>query len=328
MNNFFSIDFKNKEYRHSFYEHTETFISKNITSWDYPPETDSLALLYWSELKKLSNSELSFLTLVTGYIPEFYNPDSSQETLYSKLVEVLVAEAFLRIGFDLTTIQKQKSSKEDVTVRLPGKVIVCDAKTFRLGRSQAAPNVKDTLKKADYEKWLSYYPEHERVGGIITFPSLHRWKGSSDAYLYCTDYKSPIALMFYEHLSFILINSIPPSFLVEHLENYICAFPKPCRSQSEYFSAMDNQLFRDQIKEWSNFKIKTVSILDERVMFSKEKIVKHLKRKQESIETEVNSMEESIIRPKLVEAIFENQCSELRRQLQNIEKFRKPTLDT
>ena len=33
-------------------------------------------------------------------------------------------------------------------------IIVSDTKSFRLSRSQSAPNVKDTIKLADYEKWL------------------------------------------------------------------------------------------------------------------------------------------------------------------------------
>jgi hypothetical protein len=327
MNSYFSTELKNEQYRRFFYEHTEAFINRSVSCWDSSPDTNKLASIYWGELKKLSNNDLSFLTLVTGYIPEFYGADSSQETLYSKLVEVLVAETFIRIGYTQTTIQKQKASKEDVTIRLPGKTIVCDAKTFRLGRSQAAPNVKDTLKKADYEKWLSYYPESERVGGVITFPSLHRWKGNSDAYFYCTDHKSPIALTLYEHLAFMLIISLPTSAFVQHLENYKKAFPEPSRSQTDYFSAMDRQLFGDHFTEWNRFKMESVQILEERIAFSKEKINQFLEEKHKEVSNKVANMKEEIVRPKLIESLFSSECSELKRQLDNIARFRKPSID-
>ena len=129
----------------------------------------------------MTNDDFALLVMHSGYIPEFYLPDSSQETLYSKLIESLVCEWARRIGFTDSFLQTQKSNKEDVTIKRRNNVIVCDAKSFRLGRSQAAPNVKDTIKKQAYTTWLDQYNE-TKVGGLVTFPSLHDWKKGSEAY--------------------------------------------------------------------------------------------------------------------------------------------------
>lgn len=85
-----------------------------------------------------------------GFIPDFYPNDSSEETLFSKLTKVLVAEWADRMGFE-SNIVKTKSGYEDINFSIGEKTVVCDAKSFRLGRSQQAPNVKDFLKPPDSE---------------------------------------------------------------------------------------------------------------------------------------------------------------------------------
>ena len=116
---------------------------------------------------------------------------------------------------------------EDVTITDSNCVIVCDTKSFRLGRSQAAPNVKDVLKHADIEKWLSAHNSLERLGGLVTFPSQHDWKKGSDFYQYTTDASLPTVALYYEHLSYFLIASIDKDTLIKTFRDYSSIFPKP-----------------------------------------------------------------------------------------------------
>lgn len=148
-----------------------------------------------------SDDSFSDLLICSGFIPDLYKSDSSQETLFSKLTEVLVCEWAQRMGFSSKFI-KQKSSYEDVCITLANKVIVCDAKSFRLGRSQAAPNVKDFIKLEDIRKWLSRY--QNKLGGLVTYPSSHDWSRGSDAYQYCTDRSIPTVMLPYKYLSYLL----------------------------------------------------------------------------------------------------------------------------
>lgn len=163
---------------------------------------DLISINFQSKLQKeFSDDQLADLLIYSGYIPDLYDNDSSQETLFSKLVEVLVCEWACRMGFSSHFI-KQKASYEDVNITINGKVLVCDAKSFRLGRSQKAPNVKDFVKLEDIRKWLARYDN--TLGGLVTYPCTHDWSLSSDAYQYCSDKSAPTVMLPYKYLSFLL----------------------------------------------------------------------------------------------------------------------------
>lgn len=141
------------------------------------------------------------LLIVSGFIPDTYASDSSEETLFSKLVEALVGEWARRLGAK-TTLIKQKSSHEDIKIKFADKIIVCDAKSFRLGRSQAAPNAKDFLKLEDVRKWMERYPN--ALGGLVTYPCKHEWTNKSDIYQYCSTKEVPTLTLPYKYLAYLL----------------------------------------------------------------------------------------------------------------------------
>ena len=173
--------------------------------------------------KEFTNDQFTELLIYSGYIPDFYNNDSSQETLFSKLVEVLVCEWADRMGFNSHLI-KQKASYEDVNISINNRIIVCDAKSFRLGRSQKAPNVKDFLKLEDIRKWLARYGN--KLGGLVTYPCTHEWSSGSDAYQYCSDKSAPTVMLPYKYLSYLLKNKNKYNTNnLEALWNYDQMFP-------------------------------------------------------------------------------------------------------
>ena len=181
------------------------------------------------EFKKIlhsefDDSEFCELLIYAGYIPDMYLPDSSEETLFSKLIEVIVCEWCERMGF-VSNFVKQKASYEDVNFMINGKVIVCDAKSFRLGRSQKAPNVKDFLKLEDIRKWLSRHKN--KLGGLVTYPCTHEWTKSSDAYQYCSDKTIPTLMLPYKYLAYLLAykDNYDKDELAK-LWNYSSIFPK------------------------------------------------------------------------------------------------------
>lgn len=227
-----------KEARLSSYDYIEAFIASNVPDWNkWNTEigTDEIEESFSEEIRGMNNRDFEFLILHCGYIPDYYGKDSSQETLYSKLVESLVCEWAIRVGFDESYLQKQKSNKEDITIKLGDNVIVCDAKSFRLGRSQPAPNVKDTIKKQAYATWLEAYDEKSRIGGLTTFPSLHDWKKGGEAYKYYTEGEPSIMLLFYEHMSFILNQRIPAQTLIDFLLSYSQIFPFTISSKGKTY---------------------------------------------------------------------------------------------
>lgn len=173
-------------------------IYKNNTVIDH----EDVAKEFQNILRRdFDDNEFCELLIYTGYIPDMYPADSSEETLFSKMVEVMVCEWCNRLGF-LSNILKQKASYEDVNFIIDDKVIVCDAKSFRLGRSQKAPNVKDFLKLEDMRKWL--HRHENKLGGLVTYPCTHEWTTTSDAYQYCSDKTMPTLMLPYKYLAYLL----------------------------------------------------------------------------------------------------------------------------
>jgi hypothetical protein len=156
----FGKEYESLASRKASYEFLQSFVATNH-DWKgaKPPDSDLMVSRLRAKLQALSNQQFAFLLCHSGYIPEEYPHDSSEETIYTKLVEALVQEWSIRVGFDKTTLPKQKSSTEDVTIQDDKVVIVCDAKSYRLGRSQKAPNVKDALKEGDVAKWIMAHRE-------------------------------------------------------------------------------------------------------------------------------------------------------------------------
>ena len=82
------------------------------------------------------------LVLRIGIIPELLKRDSSQEKLFSKLSELVLARAFFLLGFDAEVVQKRSDSADVVAKsRFWNYSLVADAKFFRLSRT--AKNQKD-----------------------------------------------------------------------------------------------------------------------------------------------------------------------------------------
>jgi hypothetical protein len=334
LKHFFGKDFS-KEERTASYDFIETYISRTVRDWTNPPDTDTVAADFAAQIAKYPNPEFAFLLSHSGYIPEFYEHDSSQETLYSKLIEVLVCEWAKRIGFKDSHIQKQKASKEDVTIQIDKTVIVCDAKSYRLGRSQAAPNVKDTIKKADYEKWQEWWIQNSTkeklfkpIGGLITFPSMHRWKGASDAYLYSTDKSKPITIIYYEHLAYYFLRGYNQDALIKLIASYPALFDKPSTKQHTYFESVVKCLFGDKEEDFFEFIKLFAEISSEKVANTMARIDVELHESHKVIEKEIQAINDvDKLKQQLIEALVENRNGQLKKNLINIKKFRTTPLE-
>ncbi len=206
------------------------------------PNTEAAVKLLLAELASLSDQDFAFLLTHSGFIPDHYGDDSSEETLYTKLIEVLLFEWGRRLGFD-RRLPTAKSSTEDVTFKLREEVVVADGKSFRLGRSQGAPNTKDALKPEDFTKWLGRHTGFKTLGGLVGFPSLFDWRRESDVYLYASNSKDGkrILLLFYEHLAYILLKqgSLAAGGFFEILRRYPTLFPAASKNRNAYWLAID-----------------------------------------------------------------------------------------
>ena len=273
---YFGKNFKLKKNRFRSYDFIENFIETNFTKYSVNKDTKKITKDFLEELGKFSKNEFAFLILHCGYIPDYYSHDSSKETLHTKLTETIIFNWSKLIGFKQSILPTQKSSYEDITISDGTNIIVCDAKSFRLGRSQGAPNVKDTIKLADYEKWLSKY-ENKGIGGLITFPSLHDWKKDSDTYQYVSDPLKKVLLIFYEHLSYLLLSDYDASNLVKILNNYSTIFSKKSKNRELYWKNIIKNLFKEDEKNYYDYLELAENIIQEFVIYKKEQLDKRVK---------------------------------------------------
>lgn len=321
MDNFFE-NYTQEQLYESF-DYVENFIASNVDDWSVAPETTVLENKFSTQIKTMSNEDFSILLMHTGYIPEIYPADSSQETLYSKMIESITCEWARRIGFEESYLQTQKSNKEDVTIKSENHIIVCDAKSFRLGRSQPAPNVKDTIKKQAYITWLEQYPIEQRVGGIVTFPSLHDWQEKSEAYAYFTSNHPPIMLIFYEHMAFMLMNDIRYDKIIDFLKNYNSIYPESSKSKTTYWNGFYDYFLKDKSDEYDGFQYFFISLIENKVDYSIKKLNDVLTNGRNDFSRSIEEKTFEELKTIAINALYNEKYSGLEKQRDNIIKFRK-----
>jgi hypothetical protein len=197
-------------------ELSNVFYFKNIVDRYYPDEDrpavdiQSVVAVIKEDIKKLSDAD--FIEVITScFIPDLYSGMGKCEKLFTKLTELMVGEWWRRMGgsYNLPT---KKSGTEDVELIYNSISIACDAKVFRLGRSQKAPNVKDFLKLASVKLWIDNLNANYKkskvsrftIGGLVTYSSLHEWESDSEVYEECTNHATPVVMLPYEVLALLL----------------------------------------------------------------------------------------------------------------------------
>lgn len=324
----FGITFNNVKNRIESYDFLENFILINHPDFRIVPNTESLVESFLVQLKKLDDLEFAFLLVHSGFIPEQYPADSSPETLYSKLVEALVLEFAVRIGYTNSYLPTQKASMEDVTfIDKQNTVIVCDSKSFRLGRSQGAPNVKDVLKHADIQKWMDNHSDKNAIGGLVTMPSQHDWEKGSDFYSYTSDKDLPTLCLYYEHLAFLLLNAYTSEELNLLLKNYAQVFPAKLKDKKNnrhrYYSALESNLFKDNEDKWSTFNTIAQKIIQEKVFHCVNMLEKRIENTRLEITAEIEKVSDiQTLKKMAIDAQFKHATEDLKKQENRIYKFR------
>ncbi|GHU96684.1 type-2 restriction enzyme HindIII [Spirochaetia bacterium] len=150
----------------------------------------------------LNKQELIPIITEIGAIPEDIGHDSSEEKLFAKVSDIVLAKCFQELGFK-STVNKERANCADVVAKsqFHEYTFVGDAKSFRLSRT--AKNQKDFKVK-----------------------SMADWKGDNDySVLVCPYYQYPksrsqiygqalndnITLFAWEYLSILLENNIHES---------------------------------------------------------------------------------------------------------------------
>ena len=293
-------------------------------------DTDGVAKNFQNKLKSdFTDAQFAVLLMTAGFIPDLYANDSSEETLYSKLVEVLVCEWADRMGFSGEYV-KQKASFEDVTITLNGKVLVCDAKSFRLGRSQAAPNVKDFLKLEDIRKWLARHKN--KLGGLVAYPDTHEWASSSDAYQYCSTKDAPTLMLPYKYLALLLnFKDDYDTNRLKELWNYERIFPNPLKktmqggNKKAYWEAINKEILsitRVSQKDFDDFLYCADTKINECVRANLKILTDKRNELVKTIRQEVNSLDATQLRESLSEFRIKSETKIIDNLIGRIQEFR------
>ncbi|MFD8283283.1 HindIII family type II restriction endonuclease [Streptomyces solisilvae] len=183
-------------------------------------------------IRSVDSDEFSALLVRAGCIPERYSHDSTEEKLYAKAMDAIVAEALRRLGYE-AEVSQERANSADVMADggSPAHSLVADAKAFRLSRT--ALNPKDYKIEA-LSKWRKGADYAILVAPIAGYP-----EGESRLYVEAGRYQ--VTLLSYSHLALMIDSGSGPSRLesiwkrnVEHASVTVSA-PK-------YWSALDNAL--------------------------------------------------------------------------------------
>lgn len=287
-------------------------------------DTEKVTEDFFSMLNEINDQDFVNILITSGYIPDLYGADSKEETLFTKLCEALEVNWATRMGFEAKTVT-QKSSYEDVVIRINNKTIVSDTKSFRLGRSQQAPNVKDFVKPEDYSKWAERH-SGERLGGLVVYPQLHEWTKKSDAHIYCSDKKNPILMLPFHYLAYFLhrkgtFNSND----LEKLWDYDKIFPEKASGRTDYWKKINKVILQITGDSVSNFKSFLESSEKEIFNFVLDKIQLLEEQKQlriKNIESEINEIPEEMLRETFLRYRQEIETKDIITFKERIEKFR------
>jgi len=312
------------------------YVDSKYTS-DIEKSDDEFAILcddFQQQVERTFQNDDDFIKLLQSvYIPDVYTENGSKEKLYTKLVEVLVAIWAERLGYESFVLTK-KSGTEDIRFSLDNKIVVSDVKTFRLGRSQKAPNVKDFLKLESVRHWIdnckSENQANDVIGGLITYTSSHEWSRESEVYIQCSSKETPVIMLPYEILALFLNfkDEFDPARLFE-LWDFDTIFPNPLpgkKNKELYWRAINSKIL-DILEDvsdtdFNNFIERQKDLQIELVAHYRGNIDNEIKDKVEKIEREVNAIKEEDLRAAVIAQRIESETGEFKKYIDRIIKYR------
>lgn len=173
----------------------DTLLKVSITEKDFRRMTCAVA----NYVENLSLAEFTDIVSEIGAIPEKIIPSSTEEKLYSKASDVVLARCFRELGLTAKAVRGRGDSADVIAESVHGYSLVADAKTFRLSRS--AKNQKD-FKISNLSKWRG----SDNDFAILVAPYFQYPKERSQ--IYFSALTENVCLFSWEHILFLLTNSL------------------------------------------------------------------------------------------------------------------------
>lgn len=152
----------------------------------------------------LSDENFKEVVKGIGTIPERIEHDSTEEKLYSKASDIVLARCFRLLGLAARALDERGDSADIIAESVSGYnySLVADAKCFRLSRT--AKNQKD-FKVSNLSDWRGAENEY----AVLVAPYFQYPQNASQIYSKALD--NNVCLLSWEHISLLLDNNIRES---------------------------------------------------------------------------------------------------------------------
>jgi len=144
-------------------------------------------------LSKMTKQELSENLIQCGVLPEMFEHDSSEEKIWAKFSDIILAKALNYLGIQADVLGARGNSA-DVFGKTGEYTIVGDAKTFRLSRT--AKNQKD-FKVSALDSWRKGNNYAMLSAPLTQYPT-------QKSQIYAQAIEKNVTLLSYTHLYFLL----------------------------------------------------------------------------------------------------------------------------
>ena len=144
-------------------------------------------------LSNISQKKLGENIIECGILPEMFAHDSSEEKLWAKFSDIILAHSLNFLGIE-TIVLGARGNSADVFGKAKNYSIVGDAKTFRLSRT--AKNQKD-FKVSALDTWRKENNYAVLVSPLMQYPT-------NKSQIYEQAIKKNVTLISYTHLHFLL----------------------------------------------------------------------------------------------------------------------------
>ena len=211
-----------------------------------------------NKFAEITKSELSASLLECGIIPESLEHDSSEEKLWAKYCDILLAQTWTYLSIP-SEVLRTRGDSADVFGKTHAYSIVGDAKAFRLSRT--AKNQKDFKVRA-LDDWRKSNTYSCLVSPLYQYPKRF-------SQIYEQAIERNVVLLSYIHLKFLLDH--PNGQNLDSLWRIGSELPKS-KSAQQYWEAIDRTTCEIVGKSDDTLKIYKQQAIDKTKALGKEGI--------------------------------------------------------
>ncbi len=170
---------------------------REVASRDFKIATEEIRVF----LDGVPEEDFKSIVRQIGTIPENIEHDSTEEKLYSKSSDIVLARCFRLLGLASRALEERADSADILAESIAGYnySLVADAKCFRLSRT--AKNQKD-FKVSNLSDWRGSENEY----AVLVAPYFQYPQSTSQ--IYSKALENNVCLLSWEHISIMIENNI------------------------------------------------------------------------------------------------------------------------